>query len=211
LHNIERNNLLAEMQTRFASQEKEFENEGLRKQQLAKDELIQTQSNFLYVVIGASLLLLVFSIYEFVQYRKKQQLNNELTRLNEDISKQKDELELQAIELSKLTKEIEDKNKLLEKDNEQKALSIQDKEKRILDFAFFNAHELRACVARILGLVNVFKHSYYSKEDLTNIVDMVEKSTLGLDVIVKDFGNRLINIESEDALDAGVEESEIKP
>ncbi len=211
LHNIERNNLLAEMQTRFASQEKEFENEGLRKQQLAKDELIQTQSNFLYVVIGASLLLLVFSIYEFVQYRKKQQLNNELTRLNEDISKQKDELELQAIELSKLTKEIEEKNKLLEKDNERKALSIQDKEKRILDFAFFNAHELRACVARILGLVNVFKHSYYSNEDLTNIVNMVEKSTLGLDIIVKDFGNRLINIESEDALDAGVEESEIKP
>ncbi len=210
LHDIERNNLLAEMQTRFASQEKEFENEGLRKQQLAKDELIQTQSNFLYVVVGASLLLLAFSIYEFIQYRKKQQLNNELTRLNEDILKQKDELELQAIELSKLSKEIEEKNKLLEKDNERKALSIQDKEKRILDFAFFNAHELRACVARILGLVNVFKHSYYSKEDLTNIVDMVEKSTLGLDVIVKDFGNRLINIEAEDKLEQEKDDSNDK-
>jgi len=141
--------------------------------------------------------LLAFSIYEFIQYRKKQQLNNELLRLNEDILKQKDELELQAIELSKLTKEIEEKNKLLEKDNQKKSLSILDKEKRILDFAFFNAHELRASVARILGLVNVFKLSFYQKDDLTQIVNMVEKSTTELDVLIKDFGNRLINIEED--------------
>ncbi|MBI3234003.1 MAG: tetratricopeptide repeat protein [Bacteroidetes bacterium] len=100
LHNIEKNNFLAEMQTRFATQEKEFENDVLKKTAASKDELIKTQSKFLYVVVLASILLLAFSIYEFIQYRKKQQLSNELLRLNEDILKQKDELELQAIELS---------------------------------------------------------------------------------------------------------------
>ncbi len=184
LYSKENDKAINMLQSRLKMAKKDFENELLKKQQKSKDEVISLQSNLIYVVIGASLILLIFSLYAYIQYRNKKRLNKELVKLNEDISK--------------LSLEIEEKNKLLENDNQRKAISIQDKEKRILDFAFFNAHELRAAVARILGLVNVFKDTECTKEDLTHIINMTETSTLELDKIVRDFGNRLIVIEEED-------------
>ena len=183
-YNSENSKAVNTLQSKLKIARKQYENDLLKKQQIAKDQIIAAQTNFLYVVVGASALLLIFAIYAYVQFQNKKRLSKELLRLNSDILL--------------LSKEIEEKNKLLEKDNYKKAINIQAKEKRILDFAFFNAHELRAAVARILGLVNVFKHSYYNQEDLSTIVEMVEKSTLGLDDMVKDFGNRLIVIEEEE-------------
>ncbi|MBI3232722.1 MAG: hypothetical protein HYZ42_01555, partial [Bacteroidetes bacterium] len=185
---------IAMLQSKLKIARKEYENDLLRKQQKSKDEVIQLQSKLIYVIVFASIILLLFSIYEYIQYTKKKKVNQELVRLNENISK--------------LSSEIEEKNKLLEQDNFKKSINIEAKEKRILDFAFFNAHELRAAVARILGLVNVFKHSYYQKEDLSKIVDMVEESTLGLDKMVKDFGNRLIVIEEEESENNDIKESD---
>ncbi len=183
-YNSENSKAVNTLQSKLKIARKQYENDLLKKQQIAKDQIIAAQTNFLYVVVGASALLLIFAIYAYVQFQNKKRLSKELLRLNSDILL--------------LSKEIEEKNKLLEKDNYKKTINIQAKEKRILDFAFFNAHELRAAVARILGLVNVFKHSYYNQEDLSTIVEMVEKSTLGLDEMVKDFGNRLIVIEEEE-------------
>lgn len=183
-YNSENSKAVNTLQSKLKIARKQYENDLLKKQQVAKDQIIAAQTNSLYVVVGASALLLIFAIYAYVQFQNKKRLSKELLRLNSDILL--------------LSKEIEEKNKLLEKDNYKKAINIQAKEKRILDFAFFNAHELRAAVARILGLVNVFKHSYYNQEDLSTIVEMVEKSTLGLDDMVKDFGNRLIVIEEEE-------------
>jgi tetratricopeptide (TPR) repeat protein len=178
----EKNNLTKEMQARFEMQEKAFELEQIK---MGKDQEIEIQRIYTIVSIIIAIIFMCFAVFEFLRYRNKRNLNNELIKLNQEILMQKNELQQQAQTLAILSKEIEAQNKLLEYENEEKG-------DRLVEYAFYNAHGLRSAVSNIKGLINIINLKFHEEGEIGPIVEMLGKSTENLDDIVIDFGKKLV-------------------
>ncbi len=79
--------------------------------------------------------------------------------------------------------EIRNINENLEKLVLERTIELERKNKALEEYAFINAHKLRAPVASILGLMNIFKTIRLDAEG-SHIVNRLEDSTKKLDDIV---------------------------
>lgn len=84
-------------------------------------------------------------------------------------------------------REIEEKNENLETEVQRKTKELVISSQQLEQFAFVSAHNLRAPVARILGLGNLLKRGARDKEEENFIVSNIIKSTFDLDMVVKDL------------------------
>jgi tetratricopeptide (TPR) repeat protein len=178
----EKNTLTVEMQTRFELQEKSFKLEQVK---MGKDQEIEIQSIYIIVSIVLAIIFMCFAVFEFFRYRNKKRVNHQLILLNEEILIQKDELHQQTLALSGLSKEIEEKNRLLEHENEEKSVQL-------VEYAFYNAHGLRSSVSSIMGLINIINHKFHEQEEMDRIIEMLGMSTKSLDYMLTDFGKKLV-------------------
>jgi serine phosphatase RsbU (regulator of sigma subunit) len=118
LYDLQSNQNIAEMQTRFETDKKEKQNEILR-QTVQIQELAGTRQRLiLYSVSGLGILLLTLAFYMLRGYRLKQKANRILTM-------QKTQIEMKNSELKKAYTEIEEKNKDIT-DSIKYALRIQN-------------------------------------------------------------------------------------
>jgi tetratricopeptide (TPR) repeat protein len=178
----EKNTLTVEMQTRFELQEKSFKLEQVK---MGKDQEIEIQRIYIIVSIVLAIIFMCFAVFEFFRYRNKKRVNHQLILLNEEILIQKDELHQQTLALSGLSKEIEEKNRLLEHENEEKSVQL-------VEYAFYNAHGLRSSVSSIMGLINIINHKFHEQEEMDRIIEMLGMSTKSLDYMLTDFGKKLV-------------------
>ncbi len=124
--------------------------------------------------------------------------NEELMQGQEETSAQRDLLAAQYKELEEARNIIEIKNNEMALHNQNLELEVANRTKELLShnnqleqFAFISAHNLRAPVARILGLGEVLRLTGKSKEDVKAIIEKLIFTTQELDRVVKDLSQIL--------------------
>lgn len=133
--------------------------------------------------------------------------NEEITSQSEELAAQHDALALQNKKLFEAHRIIETQNHEIQLKNEQLELEIEKRTQELQNtnrelvvhnnqleqFAFIAAHNLRAPLARILGLANVLDMSKTEVDRNTALRKLVD-STLDLDHVIRDL-NLILNIQ----------------
>lgn len=107
-----------------------------------------------------------------------------------EIIKQKEELMVAAEGLKKANDEISYHNVNLESLIAERTAELEYKNKKLSDYAYTNSHELRAPVANLLGLVNLFDKKR-SPEEMKEYIDMLKKVAVRMDEITYEIRDRL--------------------
>lgn len=122
----------------------------------------------------------------------------ELIQSQEEISAQRDIVSAQIAELREArqiiemqNKEIKVRNETLEAEVEERTRDIVEYNQQLEQFAFISAHNLRAPVARILGLGNILNLCENDANEARLITDKIIFTTRELDQVVKDLNTVL--------------------
>ncbi|MBA4054659.1 MAG: hypothetical protein C0490_08105, partial [Marivirga sp.] len=126
------------------------------------------------------------------------QQNEELIQSQEEISAQRDIVSAQNHELQtareiieKQNKEIIIRNETLEAEVEERTHDLVEYNQQLEQFAFISAHNLRAPVARILGLGKILSINNNDLKEARMIMDKITVTTEELDRVVKDLNKVL--------------------
>ena len=118
------------------------------------------------LIIAVSLSLIIAGVLAVILFRQRKEIlqaNKDLQAKNEEISFQKNAIESQAEALLILNEELKNLNKSLEGRIDERTRQIIQQNQRLAEYTFVNAHKLRAPIASILGLINLF-HQADAKE-----------------------------------------------
>jgi signal transduction histidine kinase len=119
---------------------------------------------------------------EKIVYKRTSELivvNDELQRLNKELLSSNDEIKELNENLEKIVKERTDK--------------INDQLNQLMRYAHMNSHEVRAPLARMLGLLQLIKYEKDARET-KQLLDMLYNSSIELDRVIKEM-NRLLERE----------------
>ncbi|HEY9007666.1 MAG TPA: two-component regulator propeller domain-containing protein [Ohtaekwangia sp.] len=126
------------------------------------------------------------------------QQNEELIQSQEEISAQRDVVSAQNLELQKARQIIEDQNNVIVMRNETLETEVKERTRDLVEynqqleqFAFISAHNLRAPVARILGLGHILEIANSDLNEARSIIDKIVFTTQELDRVVKDLNTVL--------------------
>ncbi|MFN7235659.1 MAG: two-component regulator propeller domain-containing protein [Cyclobacteriaceae bacterium] len=121
--------------------------------------------------------------------------NEELVAQQEEISSQRDQLEKQNQILEESKRVIAQHNQYLETAVRQRTLQLANSNeelkkqfRQLEQFSFIAAHNLRAPVARILGLANIFSIMGPTHSGNVEVLGRIVQSAQDLDTIVQDLG-----------------------
>jgi ligand-binding sensor domain-containing protein len=139
---------------------------------------------FLSVVVLSGL------VYGYIKIREKQLLQDKVTleaKVQErtfEIQRQTEEIQAQNEEILAQAEEIQGINENLEMMVQQRTRELEKKNKALEEYAFINAHELRAPVASILGLINLLAHTE-SEEEAKAVTKRLKESAEKLNDVVR--------------------------
>ena len=189
-HQLNDSLLSVKQDAQFSQMETMFQLEGMQKENASlKDYLKATQKFNLAVAISLVVFLgLIILISKF--YSSKERANQQLQELNKSLITNQEELEKKAIELEKANQEISRINSLLEKKIEERTQDLLLKNKKILDFTFFNSHQVRGALARILGLLEISPEKELEGDE-SEINRLLKEQALELDALVKKINHLL--------------------
>jgi tetratricopeptide (TPR) repeat protein len=88
---------------------------------------------------------------------------------------------------SKLNNELQLANAELDKRVQIRTQELEERNKKLASYAFMNAHNLRAPVSSILGLVNLYKSKMLNQDERDTFVDQIDSQTQKLDAVVKEI------------------------
>lgn len=148
--------------------------------------------------ISIGVIIAIIALFIFINYRHKKKDNSKLLALNKKIEKQKNELHFQAKELYELNKSLSELNqnleikvtartKAVESKNIELAINnkhLEAKNTKLANYAFYNAHKLRAPVASVLGLVDLFMNPSVGETEKEEIIVKIRKSANSLNNVI---------------------------
>lgn len=173
----------AEFEKAYEFEKIEKENSVLQLKQNINDSIIKYQIGFIIL----ALIALSIAVYFLVIINKQRRsLKLALALLEEKsriVETQKIELEKQSKKTHALNKELTLLNKNLESRAHEIAREIELKNKKMNKYAFMNAHKLRAPIASILGLINLFGKALEPQDEKT-MIRMLKESADKLDNVV---------------------------
>jgi signal transduction histidine kinase len=126
--------------------------------------------------LNGGLLLAASAIFMMIQIRTRYDLTVKEIKARLALKASNEEIQAQAEEI----RGINDNLELLVR---QRTLELEKKNKALEEYAFINAHKLRAPVASILGLVNLITKQPLNQET-RDITEHLKDSTQKLDSIV---------------------------
>lgn len=166
-----------EMTRATLSKEYDYKSDKLRVEQEKKElEHIasqERQKRMINTFAGIAFTFVLISLLIFISNRKINKQKRELQSARELI-------EQQNIEISK-------RNESLEAEVNNRTHELAEYNKQLEQFAYMSAHNLRAPVARILGLGNLLAISPEKIEEKTLIVEKIVSTTHELDEVVRDI------------------------
>jgi signal transduction histidine kinase len=139
-----------------------------------------------YSLCIAAILLLGYFIIKYRErslYRDKLFLEASVQERTLEIKRKNEEIQAQAKEISSINQNLEGLVK-------ERTHQLEAKNKALEEYAFINAHELRAPVASILGLINLMK-SIELKDDEKIYLKHLETSAERLDSVVREIGRAI--------------------
>ena len=161
---------------------------------------------------------------EAVEHEKTREINDKnkiLFQQREELATQNEELILSHEEISAQRDMVAKQNETLESEVEKRTRELVEYNHQLEQFVFIAAHNLRAPVARILGLGNLLDISNQKEADREQIYPRIVNATRELDSVVKDLNTilylkknsdsviTLIDLETEVALIVGNLEHQI--
>jgi signal transduction histidine kinase len=131
-----------------------------------------------------SLLILFvgFSAYSIIRYRERKLISDK-HELEQKVRERTDEIEHKTHEIQAQAEEIKGINENLESLVKERTVELERKNKALAETAFINAHELRAPVASILGLINLMQKLRLS-EDEKIYLEHLQQAAKRLDSVV---------------------------
>jgi signal transduction histidine kinase len=142
----------------------EHENPQLRSDAELKEAELESRD---LLIVAVSVSLIITGILAVILFRQRKEIlraNKDLQIKNEEISFQKNAIESQAEALLILNDELQDLNKTLAGRIDERTKQIFHQNKKLAEYTFMNAHNLRAPVASILGLINLIHHAGPSEQ-----------------------------------------------
>ncbi len=122
-----------------------------------------------------------------VQNEGLKQYQQELITINELLHERTDLIEQQHNEINTLNKDLE--KRIAARTNElQFALdNLIKKNEDLEQFSYIISHNIRAPIARIQGLLNIFNRENFGDESNKEIFKYIEYATISLDTVIKDL------------------------
>ena len=134
------------------------------------------------IVIG----VMIFKSVGEKSEEKERLAKEKLVLANLDIQALVNRVNHQNVLLKKQNSEIEDANALLERKVKERTLSLQDKNKKLVEYTFMNSHLLRAPVSKIQGLLNLIEATS-DVEQKSQALSYLRVSVEELDKVVFDI------------------------
>jgi len=129
------------------------------------------------------ILAIAFAVYSIIRFRERKLLqDNQL--LEAKVEERTQEIQKKNEEILTQTEEIKSMNDNLEELVEERTSELERKNRALEEYAFITAHNLRAPVASILGLVNLACKLELEEEE-KEIIKHLEDSAQRLDAIVQ--------------------------
>ncbi len=124
------------------------------------------------------------------------EINRHLETQNKLIETQYRELQHQKNKITELNNSLE--NKVQQRTEElQKTLDNLTKQHQDLgQFSYIVSHNLRAPVARLLGLISLFNEQNYDDQANRQIIELLKKTSYDLDTVIKDL-TQIINVRND--------------
>lgn len=159
VYNLLKVEQIARVQAIYETERHEREKQELLLEKDRKDVALRSRE---ILIIAVSFTLLIAGVLTIILLRQRKQIlraNKDLQAKNEEISFQKNAIESQAEALLILNEELKDLNKSLEGRIDERTRQIIQQNQRLAEYTFINAHKLRAPIASILGLINLFQQA----------------------------------------------------
>ncbi len=112
-----------------------------------------------------------------------------MVRMRRQSAFQKEAIEFQAEALLRLNEELKHLNRSLENGIRERTAQLEMQNQKIAEYTFINAHKLRAPVASILGLINLFQQA--SVEEKDQIAGHLRKCGIRLDEMIHELTKSL--------------------
>ena len=109
------------------------------------------------------------------------------------------QIEKQSYTLQQVNEEVNTINDSLEGQVKARSMQIEELNQKLKQYAFSNSHEVRGPLARILGLLNLYKNDIITPEERENLVEKITISAFELDQIINKL-TKLLNEEERGSL-----------
>ncbi len=168
-----------------------------------KKKQVEIENRTLLIYLGGILIVFTTLIAGILFYNNKKQkkANTLLILQKEEIIKQKEQIEKQNMSLQMLNEEITQQKEEIETLNNQLEKLVEDRTNQLkitvdnlskqnqdlAQFSYIISHNLRAPVARILGLINIFNEDKYADEFDRQIINHLKRTAQELDTVIKDL------------------------
>lgn len=146
------------------------------------------------MLIGLMLLAAVgVLIYVIRLTRQKSQINNKLNEANLENHKLLEQVITTNSGLQSANEEVLNLNRRLEEKVNSRTKELEEKNVKLKNYVFWNAHRLRAALANVSGLVNLLDVDKVKLigEDREEVLRLLADSVQKLDGTVKEFNDKL--------------------
>jgi signal transduction histidine kinase len=125
-------------------------------------------------------------------------------RINESLQKTNSELKLANAIIQNQRNELKEHNRQLEQIVQEKGRNLVDANEELIkhnhelqQFSYTISHNLRAPVARLLGLTNLLSMKHYDvSEEMQEMIRLIKESSLEFDGVIRDL-NKIIDVRNE--------------
>jgi tetratricopeptide (TPR) repeat protein len=210
--NLQVGSEIASYRLDYETEKKQVEIDLLKKEALLQESIISKKNALLTLAIVTFLLLAFLTFVIFRNYGRQKKVNRILETKNKEIEDQHNEISQQRDELMALNEEIraqqedviasrdalEEKNKAIAEMNEriltinenlekiiaERTAALEKQNKQLVEYAFINAHKLRAPLARVMGLTSLIHYTPQSSEQI-KLITLLQQATQELDDITR--------------------------
>lgn len=148
---------IARLQASFESGAIDIENQQLKATHALQYAQIRSQKILLIAMTAALIASAIMAFVLFRQRKRVAEVNNLLRDKTTEIQVQKEEIESQTAELKSLNDQLQDLNRSLESKIEERTQRLTWQKQKLSEYAHANAHQLRAPVVSILGLLHLIE------------------------------------------------------
>lgn len=122
-------------------------------------------------------------------------IKSQNTELELKVAERTKELQEQNNEILSQQEEIKSINEKLEQIIRSRTKTLEEKNRILIEYAYFNAHKVRGPLARILGLINLFKGGH--DKDMSFLFENIDLSAQELDKVIKEINRSLTDNEEK--------------
>ncbi len=179
-----------EAQHEFAIVKKEQE-VAQRIENLEKERVLAKARWIRNTFIAGFIIMIFVALYAYRNFRRKKTSNLRLRLLNKEIKKQQKQLRELNKSLFELNNDLETRIDDRTRELNDKNTELENKNIQLANYAFLNAHKLRAPVATLLGLVMLFDNQNIENSERDEIVKKIRSCAADLNDIVREIRNTL--------------------